>query len=451
MPRYYVACTMANLSYNKDNHTFIVEEGGIQPILNLAYSSDSDVHQRAAAAIRSLSMTGNVKMKIVQEGGLEPLSRLLLSKDIDVLREVVSCFYYLSIGEENKIEIAKSGVVSLLITHIQSDDIQVSSRSAACLANLAEIPNNQALIALDGGIQPCLDIMRSNCKSVQREGGRLIANLCISKQEVVADTIIQYGGHQILTSFLLSKDMVCQHIGAIGICNLCVHNRHRVTLTKCGVLEPLLILVRAEESEIDIKRLSAVAIANLASSVDNHECLIEKGILPLLVSLSNSIDTELRQYSAVAISKIAQNFNMRHLVTQEGGLEPILYLAKTNESKVNCEILPAIAALSFSDENKINICQNGGLSAVIENLCNKNNIETSRLACCALANITEAVDNMKIVVKAGVIISLAEALSIDSSQVKREAIRSLGNLAVNIDYGSMIIKENPSSTSFVFD
>ena len=49
---------------------------------------------------------------------------------------------------------------------------------------------------------------------------------------------------------------------------------------------------------------------------------------------------------------------------------------------------------------------------------------------------------MKIVVKAGVIISLAEALSIDSSQVKREAIRSLGNLAVNIDYGSMIIKEN---------
>ena len=75
-------------------------------------------------------------------------------------------------------------------------------------------------------------------------------------------------------------------------------------------------------------------------------------------------------------------------------------------------------------------------------MCNKNNIETSRLDCCALVNILEAVDKMKMVVKAGVIISLAQALSIDSSQVKREAIRSLGNFAVNIDYGSMIIKEN---------
>ena len=107
----------------KDNHTFIVEEGGIQPILNLVYSSDSNVHQRATAAIRSFS----------------------------------------------------------------------------------------------------------------------------------------------------------QHIGAIEIHKRYVHNRHRVTLTKIVVLEQLLILVRVEESERDIKRLSAVVIVNLASSIDNHECLIVKG------------------------------------------------------------------------------------------------------------------------------------------------------------------------------
>ena len=44
MSQYYVAWSMANLSYNKDNYVFIVEEDDIQPILNLTYSSNSDVH-----------------------------------------------------------------------------------------------------------------------------------------------------------------------------------------------------------------------------------------------------------------------------------------------------------------------------------------------------------------------------------------------------------------------
>ncbi|CAN0557362.1 unnamed protein product, partial [Ectocarpus sp. 8 AP-2014] len=61
----------------------IIEEGGLQPVITLSYSSDPDVHQQAAAAMRGLSVSDENKMKIVQEGGLEPLVQLLASEDIE--------------------------------------------------------------------------------------------------------------------------------------------------------------------------------------------------------------------------------------------------------------------------------------------------------------------------------------------------------------------------------
>lgn len=53
--RYYVGCIYANLACAQRNHALMVEEGALQPIVTLAYSSDSDIHQQAAAALRGLS------------------------------------------------------------------------------------------------------------------------------------------------------------------------------------------------------------------------------------------------------------------------------------------------------------------------------------------------------------------------------------------------------------
>ena len=61
-----IACALANLSSNTANHEPIVEMGGLQPTIALAYDADVNVHKQAAAALRGFSATGNIKMKIVQ-------------------------------------------------------------------------------------------------------------------------------------------------------------------------------------------------------------------------------------------------------------------------------------------------------------------------------------------------------------------------------------------------
>ena len=119
---------LANPSCATANHQLMVEEGGLQPVITLAYSPDPDVHQQAAAALRGLSVSHDIKMKIVQEGALEPLTRLLTSEDIEILREVCAALNNLSLGDENKFEIAKSSATDALISHMQSEDMQIASR-----------------------------------------------------------------------------------------------------------------------------------------------------------------------------------------------------------------------------------------------------------------------------------------------------------------------------------
>lgn len=442
MSQYYVGCALANLSCNVANHAVIVEQGGLQPIITLAYAQDPDVHQQAAAALRGLAVSAENKLKIVQEGALEPLNHLLSSQDVEILREVCAALNNLSLCDENKFEIAKAGTVTPLVSHSQSQDAHIAAQSCACLANIAELKENQNIISREGGVRPTISVMRSRFVEVQREAGRLLANLCADDEGGVSDSIIAGGGHQLLISYLLSQDTACQRVGALGIGNLCTQERHRLTLMTSGVLEPLCTLARSEDVELEIQRYAVLAVANLASSVENHESFVAEGMLPLLTSLSNAPDAQVRQYAAYALVKVAQNAQLRKQVTDEGGLEPVLYLARTDEPEVQKEVIPALCTLSFADENKVDIAKHGGLPPIIAAIRDPaSNDETVRMGCCCLANLCEAVENMNIVMDHNPIPALMDVLSADLPLfVQCETARCLGNLAANVEYGDEILR-----------
>ena len=437
----FVACAIANLSSNICNHEPIVELGGLQPIIALVHDPDPNIHKQAAAALRGFSATGDTKMKIVQEGGLEPLCLLLQSTEDLVLRESTACLCNLSLGDENKFEVVKCGAVEPLINLMESEDPIVACHACECLANLAEMTENQEIIVKNGAVSPCINAMRSRHIEIQRESGRLIANLSASETTLAADTIVQENGHLVLVSFLLSQDTACQRAGSFGIGNLCTHDHHRVTLVKAGAIEPLTSLTRSETTASEIRRFAMLAIANLAASFRTHDEFVSHGTIPMLISFFNADDTELRNYASYAVAQLSKNSDMMEIITSEGGLEPVLYLGRSTDKLVQREVLPALTALSFMDCNKVPICTNGSLPPIIEFInVARNNPEESQLACCSVANLIEASQNLKQSLNHGCAPLLVEALASDSDSVQREAARAIGNMVVNIDYSDEVLK-----------
>ena len=121
LSQYYVAYALANLAANERNHLHIVQEGGLQPCISLAYSPDPDVHHQAAAALRGLAVNDENKLKIVQEGGLEPLTLLTRSTDVEILREVsFSSFVFLLFSLFVAIFIKKNAHLETCVTFLSS-------------------------------------------------------------------------------------------------------------------------------------------------------------------------------------------------------------------------------------------------------------------------------------------------------------------------------------------
>ena len=450
MSQYYVSSALSNFSSNEKNHLVLIEKGGIQPMISLLFHSDPDVHSKAAAAIRGLSVSVLARIKIVQEGGLEPLTRLLCSRNVNTLREACAAICNLSLSDENKYEIGKSGAVAPLVALIQHEDMFIATQSSATLANLAEISNFQVMIGIEfGGVRPCISIMRSQYIEVQREAGRLMANLCASGSLEVTKRIVDAGGQHLLISLLLSDDLACQRVGSFGLGNLSTHPNYRVLLIEAGCLEPLCAIARCDDFKdmpIEISRFALLALANLTSSVETHTLFVDADILPLLVSLSSSRDYQVRLYAAFAVAKLAENALMRKTITDEGGLESVLYLSRLLNLDVISEILPALANLSFIESNRKSICKYGGLSALchvlvyIEYFDQRKNLF---LACRALANLAEDLDIILDMLDSNIInLTISMLMNIEHPLAVTEGLRVLANLAANVDAGRMIMKDS---------
>lgn len=438
--KYYVGAALSNLGSNVDNHSIMVEEGCIQPLISLLYDKDISVHKLACSALRGLSCSENFRIKIIQEGGLQPLADSLQSKDMLLLREACCCVSNISVDDEGKIEMVNCGIIKPLVILLQHDDPFISSYCAATLANLADIHSNKNIIASLGAIRPCIALMVSQNVDAQREGGRLLANLCSCDSMTAIDFIFECGGHHLLTSYLLSSDIYSKQIGAFGICCLCIHQQHRVTLKDKGVLDPLFLIVQSNEASITIKKIALLALVYLSSENDNHNAFLDASIFNTAFSLSASADPYIRVYSALIIANLGRNIRLTNVLSVEGGLEPILYLARLESTITRREALPAIANLSFMPEYRDDICSYGGLFSIFQELQDEDTFYL-RYACCAVANLAEQPRHAEKIVDAGVLELLSMTTILTHDDALCETARALGNLATNICYSKKILSQ----------
>jgi hypothetical protein len=209
-----------------------------------------------------------------------------------------------------------------------------------------------------------------------------------------------------------------------------------------GVLEPLVSLVRSEKSNIQSRRFSMLAIANLAASFANHDGFVSHGTIPMLISFSNSHDAYLKDYAAFALAELSRNIKMTEMLASEGALAPVLALlnSKSCDKCVERQLLPAVRTLSFLDRNKVDICASKSLGVILGFVsdCNSS-VDELQLACCTAANLVELEYNMELAVNSGCIPTLIGALQSDSEVVQSESARALGNLACNIDCCELIL------------
>lgn len=429
-----VACSFANFASNAKIHSYIMKTGVLHSISFLGQNKDLGVRSHVSAALRGLSVDADISIRIVQEGGLAILLPLLSSNDIVILRNATACLYNLSLITEHKIEISQVGCIPLLTRLIQyNDDSEVSSNCCACLSIIAEMSCHQVLIASDGGIMACLVAMRSKFLELQRKGSRLFSLLCACDSKRILNEIIEKEGHNFLISYLTSHDSYLLQSGVLGILNLSAHKDYRLHIAKARVIDPLVTLIRYDDLNTELQNMAMMCIVNLSEDINNHRTFVNEGMVKIMISIYNSSGDDMRTYAALVVANVAKNRSMSQIISCcQGGVESILHLARLDYSQFRRNVLGAIASLSFIQRNKEQMCFEGGSIQLFQAFRTEFKDSMSlNSACCAIANLSENAEYNAFLAEMGVVPLLTNVLTSYEFDDINEAIRALGNLAIN--------------------
>ncbi|KAG7998479.1 hypothetical protein I3843_01G260900 [Carya illinoinensis] len=237
----------------------ICEEVGLQKILQLLASEDSDIQIHAVKVVANLAAEDINQKRIVDEGGLDALLMLLhSSENTTILRVVSGAIANLAMNEQNQgLIIDKRGAQLLAKTASKTDDPQTLRMVAGALANLCGNEKLLLLLKEDGGVKALLGMVRSGSSDVIAQVARGLANFakCESRG------IIQAG-----------------------------HRTGRSLLMDDGALAWL--IANSNTASASTRRHIELALCHLAQNEDNANDFISGGGVKVLFGISEESSRE---------------------------------------------------------------------------------------------------------------------------------------------------------------
>ncbi|XP_041022591.1 kinesin-like protein KIN-UC isoform X4 [Juglans microcarpa x Juglans regia] len=237
----------------------ICEEVGLQKILQLLASEDSDVQIHGVKVVANLAAEDINQKRIVDEGGLDALLMLLRSSEnTTILRVASGAIANLAMNEQNQgLIIDKGGAQLLAKTASKTDDPQTLRMVAGALANLCGNEKLLLLLKEDGGVKALLGMVRSGSSDVIAQVARGLANFakCESRG------IIQAG-----------------------------HRTGRSLLMDDGALAWL--IANSNTASASTRRHIELALCHLAQNEDNSKDFISSGGVKVLFGISEESSRE---------------------------------------------------------------------------------------------------------------------------------------------------------------
>ncbi|KAG0497428.1 hypothetical protein HPP92_002119 [Vanilla planifolia] len=242
----------------------LFEQVGLQKILSLLESEDTDVRIHAVKVVANLAAEESNQEKIVEAGGLTSLLMLLRSSEDEMIRRVAAgAIANLAMNETNQELIMEQDGISLLsVTATDAEDPQTLRMVAGAIANLCGNDRLQTRLRAEGGIKALLGMVRCGHPDVLAQVARGIANF--AKCESRAST----QGRKTGQSFLIEDGALAwivknanneaspirRHI-ELALCHLAQHEVNAKDMICEGALWELVRISR-DCSRADIRMLA---------------------------------------------------------------------------------------------------------------------------------------------------------------------------------------------------
>ena len=237
-----------------------------------------------------------------------------------------------------------------------------------------------------------------------------------------------------------------QAIAAIR--GLAVNDDTRLCLVKLGCCEPL-ILVAGDECnqtmDIEVRREAVAALFNLTLSKENSILMAQSGIVSALSSLMKLDDTVAQVFAVGTLANLAEKgYAVQSRLLRDGCLLPLVGIMNCGSTtkEIEKEVARCIALFANELESHKGIICEESLQCILSLIEVEHNVQCSRFASLAFANLALSVPNHYRVASPIALQSLAPLLSLKDFETYQCIAFALHNVCKNEHMHNVCLESN---------
>lgn len=420
------AAALYSLSINDDNKIKFLKTKALATLVKMAKSTDLDIRMYLSGAMYRLAMEPEIKRPFVHENVLIPLVDFILNSPSsgigrDVQRHAVWAIKELVENRENRREVLDydCDLLKAIFEALKHPDGRVRYCATYSLDSLATYVENKTKM-LDAG---CLGRLINLIKQKSKDGTlRRAAALCLKK--LLDFDAVEATGALVDEKYIRefsSVDTLQALLGVVATERTDLDTLLFVVQTLQAILQAAgsyQATVRKRTFELEGLRIVLEQLERLSSAETPTAAIVEaqKGFLAYLTLL-------LKTASKAVLLDI---FNMGQITT-------ILTLCKSSRKGVRRSGARILARLSTLEESKLRMAQEPETVPLVLAMAKLSDYSTQSTAAKTLAELCEAPSNRLLLGELRVLPTMVDLIQQGDSQIQFDCVRGIADLSEAVD------------------
>ncbi|GMF88867.1 unnamed protein product [Phytophthora fragariaefolia] len=313
------------------------------------------------------------------------------------------------------------------VAAIDALELSSASDSAAKQRKVLEIVDSDALEALLGFLQDSDTIVSSDLLVPA-----FLALIRLSTEPLLAQELLRLNAPTILTPFLMQTDPRLQAAACLALGNLALEPTLADAVSSPAVVSAALgVLASPHEA---IKRVASTCLANIASSAQGRQQLVEQdAVLRMGELLDDEYSDPLRSAAAFALGNIlsGRDVDAQDLLRESGALPAlVLLLSPVFAEDVNSSAAWAVHhGVHMNSASQSLVAEAGGLAMLVQHLANGalESLQTNAMLALESAVVSND-DNLDWCRDNGVLQALQRVQELDGDTLNTNAKHALTSL-----------------------
>ncbi|KAA0725194.1 Armadillo repeat-containing protein 4 [Triplophysa tibetana] len=377
--------TLQECASERSYRIAIQTEGMIKDLVKNLSSDNQELQMHCASAIFKCAEDKQTRDLVRQYNGLKPLVMLLNeAENKQLLAATTGAIWKCSISMENVAKFQEYKALETLVGLLKDQPEEVLVNVVGALGECAQIPENLVTIRKCGGIQPLINLLIGTNQALLVNVTRAVG-ACATHPENM--TIIDgLDAVRLLWSLLKNPNPEVQASAAWAICP-CIENAKdagEMVRSFVGGLELIVKLLKSPNK--DVLASVCAAIAKIAKDVENLAVITDHGVVPMLASLTNTMDDKLRRYLAEAIARCCTWGSNCVSFGDAGVVAPLVRYLRSKDPLVHQATARALFQLSKDPRNCITMHEHGVVKPLVDMIGSTDEVLQEAAASC-VANI----------------------------------------------------------------